>query len=48
VQLLKVGGKALVYLPPTLSFTEKNWPAELPKGAPVVFFLELHDVVKAP
>jgi FKBP-type peptidyl-prolyl cis-trans isomerase len=46
VQLLKVGGKALVYLPPELSFTEKNWPPQLPKGAPIVFFLELHDVVK--
>lgn len=48
VQLLKVGGKALVYLPPNLSFTEKSWPPELPNGAPIVFFLELHDVVKAP
>ena len=48
VQLLKVGGKALVYLPPDLSFTEKNWPPQLPKGAPIVFFLELHDVVKTP
>ena len=48
VQLLKVGGKALVYLPPELSFTAKSWPPQLPKGAPIVFFLELHDVVKAP
>ena len=48
VQLLKVGGKALLYLPPELSFTEKNWPPQLPKGAPIVFFMELHDVVKAP
>ena len=48
VQLLKVGGKALVYLPPELSFTEKSWPPQLPKGAPIVFFLELHDIVKAP
>lgn len=48
VQLLKVGGKTLVYLPPELSFTEKSWPPQLPKGAPLVFFLELHDVVKTP
>ena len=48
VQLLKVGGKALVYLPPELSFTEKSWPPQLPKGAPIVFFLELHDVVSVP
>ena len=48
VQLLKVGGKALVYLPPQLSFTEKNWPPQLPKGAPIVIFLELHDILKTP
>ena len=48
VQLLKVGGKALVYLPPELSFAEKNWPPQLPKGAPIVFFLELHDIAKTP
>ena len=44
VQLLRVGGKALVYLPPDLAFTEKNWPAQLPKGTPLVFFLELHEI----
>jgi len=48
VQLLKVGGKGLFYLPPEMSFNAKTWPAELPKGAPIVFFLELHDVVKSP
>jgi len=45
VQLLSVGGKALVYVPPTLSFNADNWPAEVPRGAPVVFFLELHEIV---
>lgn len=44
VQLLRVGGKALVYLPPELAFSEQNWPAQLPKGTPLVFFLELHEI----
>jgi FKBP-type peptidyl-prolyl cis-trans isomerase len=44
VQLLRVGGKALVYLPPTLAFSEKDWPPQLPKGTPLVFFVELHEI----
>jgi FKBP-type peptidyl-prolyl cis-trans isomerase FkpA len=44
VQLLSVGGKALIYVPPTLSFSETDWPPQLPKGVPLVFFVELHDI----
>ncbi len=44
VQLMMPGGKALVYLPPSLSFGNGEWPAGVPKGAPIIFFLELHDV----
>ncbi len=44
VQLLMPGGKALVYLPPSLSFGNGSWPPAVPKGAPIIFFLELHDV----
>lgn len=44
VQLLSVGGKALVYLPPELAFTEADWPAQLPRHTPLVFFIELHDI----
>jgi len=47
VQLLRVGGKALVYLPPDLAFTEQNWPPQLPKGTPLLFFLELHEISPA-
>lgn len=45
VQLLRVGGKALVYLPPALAFSEKDWPPQLPKGTPLVFFVELHEII---
>lgn len=44
IQLLRVGGKALLYLPPALSFPEKDWPADVPRAAPIVLFVELHDV----
>lgn len=48
VQLLRVGGKGLIYVPPTLSFKEADWPPQLPREAPLVFFVELHDITPAP
>ena len=47
VQLLRVGGKALVYVPPDLAYSEGTWPPQLPKNTPLVFFLELHEIVPA-
>jgi FKBP-type peptidyl-prolyl cis-trans isomerase FkpA len=44
VQLLPPGGKALVYLPPALSFRSGPWPEGIPQGAPIIVFLELHEV----
>jgi FKBP-type peptidyl-prolyl cis-trans isomerase FkpA len=48
VQRLKVGGKGLVYVPPALSFKEADWPEQLPREAPLVFFVELHDISPGP
>jgi FKBP-type peptidyl-prolyl cis-trans isomerase len=45
VQLLKPGGKALFYLPASLSFGPGEWPKDVPPGMPIGFFLELHEVV---
>lgn len=45
VQLMQVGSKALLYLPPGLAFTEENWPQNVPRGMPLVFFVELHEIV---
>lgn len=45
VQLLRVRGKALVYLPPALAFSDEAWPREIPKGVPLAFFIELHEVI---
>jgi FKBP-type peptidyl-prolyl cis-trans isomerase FkpA len=48
VQLLRVGGKGLIYVPPALSFKEADWPVQLPREAPLVFFVELHDIQGGP
>lgn len=45
VQLLSVGGKALIYVPPSLAFSERDWPPNLPRNVPLAFFLELHEIV---
>ena len=47
VRLLKVGGKGLIYVPPALAFKESDWPPQLPREAPLVFFVELHDIIPA-
>jgi len=44
VQLLHEGGKALIYLPPQLAFSEGNWPQDVPRGIPIGFFVELHGI----
>lgn len=44
IQLLRVGGKALLYIPPELAFRDADRPAQLPAGAPLLLFVELHDI----
>lgn len=46
VQLLSVGGKALMFLPAHLSFSEADWPQQVPRGMPLAFFVELHEIVE--
>lgn len=47
VQLLRVGGKAMIYVPPSLAFPDGQGPAQLPPNAPLVFFVELHEIIPA-
>jgi|GEM_PF-1921565 len=47
VQLISPRGKALIYVPPALSFGDGAWPKDVPKGAPIVFFVELHEILPA-
>lgn len=44
-RLLTVGGKALIYVPPALAFPDREPPPPIPPGAPIVFFVELHDII---
>lgn len=44
VQLLHESGKGLIYLPPKLAFAEDHWPAQIPHGVPIGFFVELHSI----
>lgn len=44
VQLLGIGGKAILYLPADLSFDDAEWPSAAPKGMPLVFSVELHEI----
>jgi FKBP-type peptidyl-prolyl cis-trans isomerase len=46
IQLLSVGGKALMFLPAKLSFSEADWPQQVTKGMPLAFFVELHEIVE--
>lgn len=47
MQLLRVGGKGLLYVPPALAYREDEWPAGLPRHTPLVFFVELHEIIPA-
>lgn len=47
VQLLQGGGKALIFIPPALSFGDGPWPDGVPRGMPLGFFLELHEIIPA-
>lgn len=46
VQRLSVGGKALMFLPANLSFSEADWPQQVTKGMPLAFVVELHEIVE--
>ena len=35
---------AMAYTPPALAFRERDWPAEVPRGIPLGFYVELHDI----
>ena len=43
--LMRPAGKALPYLPPMLTFGHDQWPVGIPRGAPIILFVELHDIV---
>ena len=48
VQMLTPGGRALLVLPPDLSYGTGEWPAGVERGAPILFTVTLHEIVAQP
>lgn len=47
VQLLTLGSRAVFMLPPDLSFGNGAWPAGVKRGTPILFMVQLVDVIPA-
>ena len=45
LQMMTVGGKAFLVIPPTLLFGDAEWPAGVERGAPIRVQLELNEVI---
>jgi len=47
LQMMTIGSQAVFVLPPPLSFGEAAWPEGVERGAPLVYWITLHDVTAA-
>jgi len=45
VQLIALGGRAAFVVPPNLSFATGHWPAGVEAGMPIIFRVELEDIL---
>jgi FKBP-type peptidyl-prolyl cis-trans isomerase len=45
VQMLAIGARAIFIVPPKLSFGDGEWPSGVGRGTPILFMLELEDIV---
>lgn len=45
VQMLALDGVALLLVPPNLSFSPDAWPPSVAPGTPLLYRIELHDIV---
>ncbi|MES1167595.1 MAG: FKBP-type peptidyl-prolyl cis-trans isomerase, partial [Oleiharenicola lentus] len=48
IQMMSKDASALLILPPDLSYGEGEWPAGIPRGAPLIFTVVVHDIIAAP
>ena len=44
LQMMTVESKAVLVLPPALSFGDNEWPRGVDRGLPLIFYLTLHEV----
>lgn len=47
LQLVALGGRAVFVVPPKLSFPSGQWPAGVEAGSPLIFRVELEDIISA-
>ncbi len=47
LQLVALGGRAVFVVPPKLSFPSGHWPAGVEAGSPLIFRIELEDIISA-
>ena len=47
LQLIALGGRAVLVIPPKLSFPAGQWPAGVEVGSPLIFRIELEDIISA-
>lgn len=45
IQMMTLDSKAVFLLPPALSFGDGEWPQGVERGMPLIFLVELHEVV---
>ena len=45
VQMLALGGRAVLIVPPKLSFGSGAWPAGVDRGTPILFLVDLEDII---
>jgi FKBP-type peptidyl-prolyl cis-trans isomerase len=48
VQMMTIESSALLVLPPDLSYGTGAWPAEVSRGSPLIFSVNLHEIIAAP
>jgi len=48
VQMMTLGSKAMLVLPPALTFGEGTWPEDTVKGAPIFVIVALHEIISPP
>lgn len=48
IQMMTMGSSAMLVVPPDLSYGEGTWPAEVPRGSPLIFSVNLHEIIPAP
>jgi FKBP-type peptidyl-prolyl cis-trans isomerase len=47
-QMMTIGAQAVFVLPPILSFGSGSWPDGVESGAPLIYYVTLHEVDPAP